>query len=108
MATITTTREERGQAIAKLDGQIKRVDDCTYTVKSQSNNGDYCITKVDGEWLCECPDNAYRHIKCKHIFAVEFSKSFRAEVAISRIIPELNVQNCQYCQSSDIVKDAVR
>src|SRR3989304_3351688 len=109
MATrLTTSREERGQQIAKVNGQIKRVDDCTYTVKSQSNNGEYCITKVDGEWLCECPDNAYRHVKCKHIFAVEFSKSFRAEVAISRVIPELNIQNCQFCGSSQIVKDAVR
>ena len=73
MATVTTTREERGQAIAKLDGQIKRIDDCTYTVKSQSHNGEYCIIKVDGEWVCECPDNKYRQVKCKHIIAVELS-----------------------------------
>jgi putative transposase len=105
---LTTTREERGQTIAKLDGQIKRIDDCSYTVKSQSNNGEYGIIKVDGEWICECPDNKFRHVKCKHIFAVEFSQSFRAEVAISRVIPELNIQNCQYCGSLNIVKNAVR
>src|SRR3990170_7459593 len=105
---LTTTREERGQEIVKLNGQIKRIDDCTYTVKSQSNNGEYCITKVDGEYVCECLDNKYRHVKCKHIFAVEFSQSFRAEVAISRVISEMNIQNCQYCDSSDIVKNAVR
>jgi putative transposase len=107
-AQLITSREERGQAIAKLDGQIKRIDDCTYTVKSQSNNGEYCITKVDGEYVCECPDNKYRHVKCKHIFAVEFSKSFRAEVAISRVIPELNIQNCQFCSSPNIAKNALR
>src|SRR3990170_8971887 len=109
MATrLTTSREERGQQIAKVNGQIKRVDDCAYTVKSQSNNGEYCITKVDGEWLCSCPDNAYRHVKCKHIFAVEFSQSLRAEVAISRVIPEVNVQACQYCGSNQIVKAGIR
>jgi hypothetical protein len=101
---LTTTREQRGQAIAQLDGQIKRIDDFSYTVKSQSHNGEYGITKVDGEWICECPDNKFRHVKCKHIHAIEFSKSFRAEVAISRVIPELNIQNCQYCGSPDIVK----
>jgi putative transposase len=105
---ITTTREERGETIAKLPNQIKRVDDFTYTVKSQSRNGEYCITKVDGEWLCECPDNKFRHEKCKHIYAVEFSKSFRAEVAVSRVIREVNIQACQYCGSNQIVKAGIR
>jgi putative transposase len=105
---LTTTREERGQQIAKLEGQIQRIDEGFYTVKSQSHEGEYAITKVDGEWVCECPDNKYRNVKCKHIHAIEFSKSFRAEVAISRVIPELNIQNCQCCGSSDIVKNGVR
>jgi putative transposase len=47
-------------------------------------------------------------VKCKHIFAVEFSKSFRAEVAIGRVISEVNVQVCQFCGSENIVKNAVR
>jgi len=109
MATqITTTREERGEAIAKLEGQIKRIDEDFYLVKSQSGNGEYAVTKVDGEWLCQCPDNQYRKVKCKHIHAILFSKSIRAEVAVSRIIPELNIHSCQYCGSESIVKDSVR
>jgi transposase-like protein len=108
MATITTTREERGEAIAKLSNQIQRVDELTYTVKSQSGNGEYCVTKVCGEWLCECPDNKHRHVKCKHIFAVEFSNQIRKEVRINRVIQEVNVQNCQYCGSSNLKKDGVR
>jgi hypothetical protein len=48
MATITTTREERGEAIAKLSNQIQRADENLYTVKSQSGNGEYCVTKVCG------------------------------------------------------------
>jgi transposase-like protein len=107
MATITT-REERGEAIAKLSNQIQRVDELIYTVKSQSGNGEYCVTKVCGEWLCQCPDNKYRHVKCKHIFAVEFSSQIRKEVQISRVIQEVNVQNCQYCGSSNLKKDGVR
>jgi putative transposase len=107
-AQLTTTREERGQAIAQLDGQIKRLDEDIYIVKSQSGNGEYFVTKANGEWFCQCPDNQYRHAKCKHIFAVEFSKSLRAEIAISRVISEVNVQACQYCGSESIVKNAVR
>jgi len=108
MTTVTTTREERGEAIAQLEGQVKRVDENTYTVESQSRNGEYCISKVCGEWLCECPDNKYRHVKCKHVFAVEFSSQLRNGVQIRRIEPETSVQACRFCGSSDIVKDGVR
>ncbi len=46
MATKLTSREERGQAIAELGGQVKRIDGCTYTVKSQSHNGEYTVRKL--------------------------------------------------------------
>jgi transposase-like protein len=108
MNQLTTTREERGQVIVDLKNQIKRIDDCVYTVRSQSHDGEYCISKVDGQWVCECPDNKYRHVKCKHIFAVEFSSQIRKEVQINRVIQEVNVQNCQYCGSSNLKKDGVR
>ena len=43
---LTTTREERGQAIAQNGGQIKRIDENFYVVKSQSGNGEYAVTKI--------------------------------------------------------------
>jgi putative transposase len=101
-------RECRGLEIARMNNQVKRIDANSYVVKSQSNNGEYCVSKTDEGWKCECPDHVYRHVKCKHIFAVEFSVSFRAEVAIGRVISEVNVQVCQYCGSENIVKNAVR
>jgi len=101
-------REQRGMQIAQQENQIKRIDENTYTVKSQSHDGEYHISKVCGEWICECPDNKYRHVTCKHIHAVLFSQSLRAEVAVSKVIAEINVKACQYCGSSDIVKDGVR
>ena len=103
---LTTNREQRGEAIAKLPNQIQRVDECVYVVKSQSGNGEYCVTRVCGEWICECPDNKYRHVKCKHIFAVEFSVSLRE--AVRRIEPIDNLTECIFCGSSNIVKDGVR
>jgi putative transposase len=108
MSKLTTTREERGETIAKLSDQIQRVEESLYVVKSQSGNGEYCVTKVCGEWLCECPDNQYRHVKCKHIFAVEFSSQIRKEVQVNRVIQEVNVQNCQYCGSNNLKKDGLR
>jgi putative transposase len=105
---ITTTREERGQAIAQSNGQVKRIDENTYTVKSQSCQGEYTISRVSNGWICSCPDNQYRNIICKHIYAVDFSKSLRAEVAVNRVIQEINVENCQHCGSNEIVKAGLR
>jgi transposase-like protein/DNA-directed RNA polymerase subunit RPC12/RpoP len=109
MATrLLTTRQERGQQIAKLTGQIQRIDENFYTVKSQNGNGEYAVTKVCGEWLCECLDNKHRKVTCKHIHAVLFSQAVRAEVKVNRVITEVNFQKCQYCGSTNIVKNAVR
>ncbi len=104
----TTTRQERGQAIAHANGQVQRIDEMLYIVKSQSNNGEYTVNKVNGEWLCDCPDNKFRHVPCKHIHAVTFSTSIRAEVKVNKVIAEVNVHQCQYCSSTNIVKNSVR
>jgi transposase-like protein len=106
--TETLAREEKGMTIARADDQVKRINTDTYFVKSQSNQGQYCVSKNTEGWRCECPDHVYRHVKCKHIFAVEFSQSLRAEVAVSRVIPEIDTQTCRYCGSSEIVKDGIR
>ena len=105
------TRKERGEAIAKLTGQIQRQEESLYTVKSQSGNGDYRVTKVCGEWICGCPDNKYRHVKCKHIHAVIFSQLIRAEVkvrSITSINPIESLSTCVYCGSNNLKKDGVR
>ena len=69
----TDARQERGRAIAESQSQITCVEENFYTVKSQSGNGEYVVCKVNGEWVCECPDNKYRNVKCKHIYALEVS-----------------------------------
>jgi putative transposase len=103
-----TTREERGQAIAQVSGQVNRLEETVYTVKSQSHNGEYRVSKVGDEWICECPDNTYRHLICKHIFAVDFSIQLRNKVSSNRVIQEVNVSNCQWCGSSNLKKDGLR
>ena len=79
-----------------------------YVVKSQSGNGEYVVAKVCREFVCECPDNKYRHVKCKHIFAVDFASQLRKEVQTNRIIQEVNVSNCRFCGSSNLKKDGIR
>jgi transposase-like protein len=102
-------RETRGLAIAEAkESQITQVEDNFYTVLSQSGNGEYAVSMVDREWICECPDNKYRHVKCKHIFAVEFSRKMKEQVKKSVIIQEVNISTCVYCHSANIKKFGVR
>jgi transposase-like protein len=108
---MTTTREERGQAIAQVSGQVKRLEKYRYSVKSQSGNGEYIVSKVNDQWVCDCPDFKYRHLFCKHIFAVDFSTQLREAVKSTPktfVVPELQGQVCQYCGSSNLKKHGVR
>ncbi len=105
----TTTREERGQAIAQGSGQVRRVDQDHYAVKSQSKHGEYMVSRNGEEWVCECPDNHWRHTICKHIYAVDFSVQLRKEVlAHGQVIQEVNISNCRFCGSSNLRKDGIR
>jgi transposase-like protein len=102
-------REQRGlEIVHKKENQVNCIEENFYTVQSQSGNGEYAIYQVDGEWHCECPDHTYRHVKCKHLYALEFSLKMKAEVKVRTISPIENLTECIYCGSSNIVKDGVR
>jgi transposase-like protein len=101
-------RQERGRAIAE-SGQIKRIDDASYKVNSQSGNGVYDVLFVEKGWKCSCPDFVSRSTKCKHIWAVEFSLSIREQVHSVRTEPTgEDAQNCAFCESSQTVRDGIR
>jgi putative transposase len=104
----TDVRQERGLQIAKMGNQIRRIDGQTYYVRSQSNNGEYQVSKTSDGWTCECPDHQYRRIKCKHIASVEFSLSLRAEIAVRRVQPIENLTECIHCGSSNLKKKGIR
>lgn len=101
-------REQRGLEIAYKESQVTRIEETLYTVHSQSGNGEYAVSQVDHEWVCECPDNKFRNVKCKHIFAVEFSIALRNVVSNIRIEPIVSLQVCQICGSNNVVKDGLR
>jgi hypothetical protein len=49
-------REERGLEIANKKSQVIRMEASTYTVHSQSGNGEYVVCLSEDEWRCECPE----------------------------------------------------
>ena len=106
-------RRQKGQEIAQHKGQIKRISEEAYKVKSQNGNGTYDVLRTESGWMCSCPDHTYRDVKCKHIWAVELSTAIRQRVEVARlsnqvIEPIAGLSNCIYCGSDDILRDGVR
>ncbi len=102
------SREQKGLEIANRLNQIMRVNDCSYKVRSQSGNSEYEVLKSELGWTCSCPDRTYRGVKCKHIYAVEFSLTIRKQVQTRLVIQPLASSVCKFCSSGNIVKDAQR
>jgi transposase-like protein len=108
-AIVEVQRRARGQAISKLDDQIERLDGLTYKVLSQSGNGSYIVKfSTLKDWSCSCPDHVYRDVKCKHIWAVEFSLRIRDKVQENVVIQPIVIDACLYCKSKAIFKDGLR
>ena len=64
-------REERGKAILE-NGNVKKVNDHSFKVKSQSGKGIYEVKATPNGMTCTCPDFVYRGGKCKHIQATRY------------------------------------
>jgi len=92
-------REMRGLAILAIGGQIKKVNDETFIVNSQSTPRIQRRVKWDGKgWKCDCPDYRKRKKPCKHIYAVNFLLSL-PKILISN--SEAFYRTCPYCGSAD-------
>ncbi|MGI0090424.1 MAG: DDE-type integrase/transposase/recombinase [Nitrososphaerales archaeon] len=101
-------REARGLILSQIEGQVHRVKADYYSVRSQSKNWQNYFVQLKSEgWTCTCPDYSFRRVKCKHVFAVEFSKKIRNIVEVRKIEP-LAVSACIFCKSSNIVKSGLR
>jgi putative transposase len=102
------TREDRGKAIAEKQGQIIRINDKSYKVKSQSSDILYDVISTEIGWKCSCPDHVSRGVKCKHIFGVEFSFNLRKQVEKITIEPIDSGSSCIFCHSTNLKKDGIR
>ena len=65
-------REVRGKEIADQGNQVKKVNDHSFKVKSQSGKGVYEVKATPNGMTCTCPDFVYRGGKCKHIQATRY------------------------------------
>lgn len=110
MAIASLNRESKGKELASLEGTVRRIDNQSYEVRSQSGNGEYQVLYTELGWICSCSDHIYRGVKCKHIYAVEFSQTLRKEVKKKSdvIIQPIVSTNCIFCKSDKLVKFGIR
>jgi hypothetical protein len=96
------TREERGLNIFEL-GKVKRLNENEYVVASQSGNGMYHVSKIEGKYVCECLDHKMRNgISCKHIYATIFSATLREKASSQNFTPQTDTEillpdRCSVC-----------
>lgn len=64
-------REQRGRLIAETS-KITRTNNDWY-VPSQSGSGKYLVRFYADRATCSCPDFELREMRCKHIFAVDYT-----------------------------------
>ena len=100
-------RASRGAEIAKVESNVRRIDQNEYRVKSQSGSGEYAVLSTESGWSCSCPDFAFRGVKCKHAFAVELSLQIRRRIENARRVVPLDYQSCLTCGSQRIKKDGL-
>lgn len=97
-------RVVRAYAIISKGDTPKQIAKETYTVPSQSGNGEYTITK-NGEWKCSCPDFVDRKKDCKHIHAVKLFLGLKEKVRRDNLnFQEKEMPNCPYCKDSDVMR----
>jgi hypothetical protein len=64
-------RQQRGLAISESLTITRK--DAMWIVPSQSGKAPYLVDLNPDNPRCSCPDYEMRGMKCKHIFAVEFT-----------------------------------
>ena len=101
-------RAQKGKEISMMSKAVTRCDETTYKVRSQTTNAIYEIVSTENGWACQCPDYRYRAVKCKHIYAVEFSFALRNQVQKQVQILPVTASNCPKCNSENIKKAGLR
>ena len=99
-------RELRGLGIVTIGGQIQRLNNKLFLVKSQTTpDASYRVEWVDSKWKCDCPDYAKRGKPCKHIYAVNFMLDLPSIVLSNSKTLE---RVCPYCGSEETVMKGLR
>ena len=84
-------REIRDKAIANQDDQIKKVNDHSFKVKSQSGSKVYEVKATPNGMTCTCPDFVYRGGKCQHITATRYYLEIEKDTSTGTVTEKVHL-----------------
>ena len=103
-------RKTKAEVMLKDGVEPIEVKEDIYNVPSQSSGRTYTVITegVDDwkDWNCSCPDHEYRHVLCKHIWAVHIWLGIKETMLEHKTLDE--VDRCKHCNSTDIIKNGTR
>jgi len=87
-------RDARGKEINN-SGNVKKVKDNSFKVKSQSGSGFYDVKSTKSGMTCTCPDFVYRGGKCKHIMATRYYLEVQKETPQGTVTEKVHLTYTQ-------------
>jgi transposase len=88
------SREVKGKAIAE-NGNVKKVNDHSFKVKSQSGKGIYEVKATPNGMTCTCPDFVYHGGKCKHIQATRYYLEIEKDTPTGTVTEKVHLTYAQ-------------
>jgi transposase len=92
-------RKERGQLLAQ-NARIKHIAGVTWLVPSQTHSSGGYVVNTEEE-TCTCPDFELRQLRCKHMWAVQFTQTETENRDGSKV----TTQSFSYARTSNFGKD---
>jgi len=105
--TANQVKENRGIQIVRT-GKLKKIDDATYHVPSQSNpKAWYTVNWQKDHWSCDCMDHQKNTRNCKHVYAVKYYQTLEKIKFDTEFLGEDN--RCPVCKKTDhVIKRGAR
>ncbi len=103
MTITANSREVRGKAIVDQGNQVKKVNDHSFKVRSQSGGGFYEVKTTKSGMTCDCPDFVYRGGKCKHIMATRYYLQVEKDTPTGTVTEKVHLT---YTQAWNVYNEA--
>jgi len=96
MTTVQDMRITKGIELSEK-GRITENADGSFAVPSMTSDRIYKVLLLHNEWTCDCPDFFYRHVTCKHVYAVRFWITFNHYLSEETSEPKVLAEDALQC-----------
>ncbi|MCS4538861.1 MAG: DDE-type integrase/transposase/recombinase [Thaumarchaeota archaeon] len=105
MPNMQDMRITKGLELSQSSEILENVDGSFWVPSQTDSEKVYKVSLLHNEWVCECPDFQFRHITCKHTYAVKFCIAVRNlnNEPLPNVVSKDAIQ-CVRCGSIQVMK----